>query len=611
MRAQSSDAQMITLQNFIFPEAAICTEHDLYYRSSGPVGYSQSRDEIQLGRGGLLTLDTYFNLLNIGKWHRNCELDGLFAEITGSGLVEIRIFQTFSTRSWEILHCEIVTLDPARPYCADLSHSAAHSPVQGLIYVEIRAMDDSGVTISGGRFATGTELAQWPELAVSITTFKREEQVRETVARLEGFLAAFEHGDHVRVQVVDNGDSADIPDSDRVRLIANPNYGGAGGFARGLIEAEHAGCSHCLFMDDDAAFHMENIARAYAFLALAKDPKTAVAGAMINNTHKWAMWENGAVFEGSCHPMFCGTDLRLRDALFAMENESTQAPPPTFYGGWWFFAFAIDQVRHHPFPFFVRGDDISFSLMNDFHICTLNGVVSFQDDFTEKESPQTLYLDLRNHLIHHLVSDKLNRSALGTAKIAIRFIMRSMLRFHYEAAAAQLLSWQDVMRGPQFFDENIDMAERRATIKAMMKTEIWQEVDSLNLTERRKKTLKSPGKRHRLGLWTLNGHLGLFSGRRWDRIVLGIGERGIVYPAFGASRITYLNTARDKGYTVTQSKRQFFSIGWQMTKTLWRFTRDFKALKQQYRGEYNDMTTKAYWEKTLKNERPNTTPILT
>jgi len=31
--------------------------------------------------------------------------------------------------------------------------------------------------------------------------------------------------------------------------------------------------------------------------------------------------------------------------------------------------------------------------------------VSFQEDFSEKESPQTLYLDLRNHLIHHLVVD--------------------------------------------------------------------------------------------------------------------------------------------------------------------------------------------------------------
>lgn len=599
---------MITLQNIIFPEPAICTEHDLYYRTSGEFGYSQGRGEIRLCSSARLTLDTYFNLLNIGKWHAHCTLDGLWAEITGSGLVEIRILQSFPTRSWEILYCEVVALDPAVPHLADLSHYTATSPVQGLIHVEIKALDDDGATVTGGRFVTNSQPQEWPELAVSITTFKREREVRETVSRLERFLAAFEHGDHVRVQVVDNGNSAEIPDSDRVRLIANPNYGGAGGFARGLLEAERAGCSHCLFMDDDASFHMENIARTYVFLALARDRRTAIAGAMINNTHKWALWENGAVFDGLCRPLHGGTDLRDRKAVFAMENESAQVQPPTFYGAWWFFAFAIDQVRHHPFPFFVRGDDISFSLMNDFNICTLNGIVSFQDSFAEKEGPQTLYLDLRNHMIHPMTSDHLNNSALQVARIPLWFIMRSLIRFHYDSARTLLLSWQDMMQGPQFFDDNIDMAERRAVIKTMIKTEAWRDVTPADRHERRRKTLKSRAQRRRIARWTLNGHLVPFSARRWDRIVLNIDDRGPAHPAFGAAQITHLNTAGDKCYTVTQSKREFFSICWQMTKTLWRFLRQYDDLKAAYRKGYDDRTSRAYWENALQDQAPSCDP---
>lgn len=589
---------MITLQKLTFPEPGICTEHDLYFRPRGEFGFSQSASEIWLNQGSQLVLDTYFNLLNIGKWHAGCTLDGLYLELTGHGRIELRAFQAIPGQSWEILACEVITMAPGVPYRADLSHYAERS-VRGLIYFEVKALDDGGATITGGRFATNTKLATPPRLAVSITTFKREDEVRRTVARLQSFLASYEFGENVHVQVVDNGQSAKITETGKVTPVDNPNYGGAGGFARGLLEAERGGFSHCLFMDDDASFHMENIARTYAFLALSKDPKNAVSGAMINNTHKWAMWENGAYFDGSCKPMFCGVDLRNRDAVFGMENESATLSPPTLYGGWWFFAFAIDQVKHHPFPFFVRGDDISFSLMNDFDITTLNGVVSFQDDFSEKESPQTLYLDLRNHLIHHMVSDKLARSPLGTAKIAIRFIMRSMLRFHYDSARAQLLSWHDVMEGPGFFDENIDMAARRATIKEMTQTEVWRDLTLEDKIERRKKTLKPHNKRHRLGIWTLNGHLVPFSTRRWDRIVLGIGERGIVFPAFGASRITYLNTAADKGYTVVQSKARFFAIAWQMTKTLWRFTRGYDALKQEYRDGYDAMTTRGYWQDKL------------
>ena len=259
----------------------------------------------------------------------------------------------------------------------------------------------------------------------------------------------------------------------------------------------------------------------------------------------------------------------------------------------------VAEVRHHPFPFFVRGDDISFSLMNDFRITTLNGVVSFQDDFSEKESAQTLYLDLRNHLIHHLLSDELARSPLGTAKVAIRFIMRSLLRFHYESARAQLLSWQDVMEGPGFFDANIDMAARRTTIKEMMQTEVWQDIDPRELSERRKKTLRPRPRLERLGKYTLNGHLVPFSARRWDRIVLNIGERGIVFPAFGAAQITYLNTTRDKGYTVRQSKREFFAICWEMTKTLFRFLRDFDRIKAAYRDGYGELASQEYWQEKL------------
>lgn len=591
---------MITLQNFIFPDPEICTEYDLYFRPAGDMGFSQHDGSMWLGQGSVVRLDTYFNLLNLGKWHAACTLDGLWAEIRGTGRVEIRVFQAIPDQSWEILHCEVVTLTPDAPHLADLSHYSERS-TKGLVYVEVKALDETGATLTGGRFATAqTSLpAPLPRLAVSITTFKREKQVRQTVARLEAFLNGFEFGDRIQVQVVDNGQSAGIAASDRVTPIANPNYGGAGGFARGLLEAEQSGFTHCLFMDDDASFHMENIARTYMFLALARDPKTAVAGAMINNTHKWAIWENGAWFDGSCHPLYCGTDLRNRDAVFGMEFETARKPRKTFYGGWWFFAFTIAEVEHHPFPFFVRGDDISFSLMNDFRISTLNGVVSFQDDFSEKESAQTLYLDLRNHLIHHLVSDDLARSPLGTAKIAIRFIMRSLLRFHYESARAQLLSWQDVMEGPDFFDENIDMAARRATIKEMMQTEAWQEIDPNELTERRKKTLKPRHRLERLGKYTLNGHFVPFSARRWDRIVLGIGERGIVFPAFGAAQITYLNTARDKGYTVRQSKREFFGLCWQMTRTLVRFLRAHDRIKSAYRDGYEELAAKDYWQKKL------------
>ncbi len=596
---------MITLQNFLAPEPGICTEQSLYHREHGAVGFSYGSGTYVIPRGSRLSFDTYFNLFNLDSW-RACQLDGLFLELCGQGEVELQITHTPTGRSPEIAQRAVVTLDADHPHLLDLSSflSKDHS---GVLTLALTAIGDQ-VQLHQARFATQSlpERAL-PSLTVSITTFKREAEVRNTVSRLDAFLETFAFGDQIRVQVVDNGQSAEIAASAKVTPFDNRNLGGAGGFARGLLEAEAAGDSHCLFMDDDASFHMENIARTYLFLALAKDPKTAVAGAMINTTNKWAIWENGAWFDGACRPLHGGVDLRKSNALMEMQHAVTDPKPETFYGGWWFFAFPIAHVRHHPFPFFVRGDDISFSLANDFAIQTLNGVVSFQDDFTEKESAQTLYLDLRNHILHHLVFDTLARSPLGTARVPLRFILRSLLRLHYSTAEAQLLAWRDVMSGPQFFDENIDMSARRAVIKEMSQDEAWQPAAHQPQEHRWRNIGRlSRAWRTRWGLLTLNGHLIPFWSKLGSRITLQIKDRGLVYHSLGAAQITYLNTARDKAYCQRHDKKRFFRIALEVLKTTWDFYRNFDSLKAAYRSGYDEMTQKSYWQKTLSPTAPDT-----
>ncbi|KIC15152.1 hypothetical protein [Leisingera sp. ANG-Vp] len=593
---------MFTLQNIITPEPGICTEHPLYYRADGEAGFSQSSARFTLPRGTRLCFDSYFNLFSLSAWNRACALETLFAEVTGSGRVEIRVLQALPGRALEAVYCEVAELDPQAPHLVDLS-ALAQPETEGLLHLELLALSKQA-ELHQARFAVAQMPQDLPRLAVSITTFRREAEVQTTVARLEDFLDGFAFAEQVKVQVVDNGQSAGIAPSRHVTPYDNPNLGGAGGFARGLLEAADGGFSHCLFMDDDASFHMENILRAYMLLALARDPGTALAGAMINTTKKWRMWEMGAWFDGSCRPLFNGTDLRDPQAVREMALEAAEEQPATLYGGWWFFAFPVAGAAHYPFPFFVRGDDISFSLANRFRIFTLNGVVSFQEDFAEKESPQTLYLDLRNHLIHHLVFDPLARSALGTARIAIRFMMRSMLRFKYESAEAQLLAWQDVMQGPGFFDENIDMNARRAAIKALIRDEAWQDAASLPEPGPARFS-RLPGRlRHYLGLFSLNGHLLPFWGLAGDRLLLDVDARGLVLPAFGGARLSYLNTAGTRGYTVRHSKARFFSLAWRMSCTLWCWQRRHQALKAAYRQGYGEMTTQSYWRRTLQRLMP-------
>lgn len=43
------------------------------------------------------------------------------------------------------------------------------------------------------------------------------------------------------ILVIDNGRTIEQKNTDRLRIIHNPNFGGSGGFARGLIEQVNQG----------------------------------------------------------------------------------------------------------------------------------------------------------------------------------------------------------------------------------------------------------------------------------------------------------------------------------------------------------------------------------
>ncbi len=590
----------IVLQTIAAPDPDICTEGALFARFGGAAHPSLSTGRIDLGPGGRVDLGTYFNLLNLGTWMRHCALDGLDLTLRGAGRVWLSIeLDVPKGATGAVLHQEIVELTEGGAR-VDLAHAlplCAAAGGAGIVTAHLRAVTPA--RLDGGSFGTrAPATAAPPRLAISITTFRREDAARRTAERIAAFLddpaRSGTLGARARVTLVDNGRTLPDPGLPRTRVIANPNLGGAGGFARGLAAAIDDGCTHCLFMDDDASFQMESLVRTDAFLTLARDAAAALAGAMISSARPWTMWENGSVFDRACRPLHMGTDLRRRSRAVRMELAASRAKPRGFYGGWWFFAFPLAAARRWPFPFFVRGDDISFSLANDFRTATLNGVVSFQDDFAAKESPTTLYLDMRNHLHHHLVQDGLEIGWRGTARIPLRFVARSLARFHYESAEAQLLAWEDVMRGPGFFAANADMTERRATLAAMTRAERMAPLPAPPPPDWHRPGLG--GWRLRAMLYTINGHLMPFFRLRAGAASVPIADRGMMHAAWGHDSITYLGPSRETGYTVAMDRRRFFGIVRRALGLAARWRRDYPALMAAHRAAYPAMTDRPFWQ---------------
>jgi len=583
------------LQSLAWPDPDLCSEQDLYLRTHGFAGVSLKQKKVTFEKGAHLQFDTYFNLFNAGKWYTHCGLKTVGLQIAGTGRIELTVFLAYPDRSWGRVVNEVVDLSAqtAQRFEINLEN---YVPEKGVLFFEIKTMSEGTLTWAG--WDTTQAPRRKPNLALSVTTFRREDAVAAAVARFRTFAAGSALKDHVHMIVVDNGRSAGIESDAYVTAVDNENLGGAGGFSRGLLTAKERGHSHCLFMDDDAATPMDAIERTWTFLAYARDPGTSVAGAMISTQHAWALWENGATFDGACRPLYGGTDLRDPKQVFAMEYASTPRNPHNFYGGWWYFAFPVDEVKHMPFPFFVRGDDVSFSLVHDFNIVTLPGVVSFQESFTEKDSPLTWYLDLRSHLAHHLSLPSMDIGKRGTTRIALWFWARTLILHHYETMAAVNLALEDVMRGPEFFAENADMATRRGQIGTMRKVEAWAAMPEPPAERKR----LNPHRRWTRGLMkiTLNGYLLPFFAHFGNQITLPSDARWNPREAWGAAQITYRSEATGKAYTVRHSKWAAFNESLKTFRLVRQFWKDYDTLKDRWQKAYPELTGTGFWHGALK-----------
>lgn len=578
------------LQSVIWPAPDLCTEHALYAHVSGG---KQHQDRRTFDMGDSANFDTYFNLFNLGKWRLHCGLSTLFLGLSGKGTFKLEIFLTrVNLPDKQILETEVT-----------LSHQGLtrfkipisdDTPAKALVHFRLTALTNAALTQAD--WQTPQAPLRIPVLALSITTFRREAAIKSTVARFENYIKTSRYRGRIRLIVVDNDASAGLASTPDIRFIVNPNLGGSGGFARGLLEARHSGATHCLFMDDDAKAHMGSVERTYQMLAYATDPATAIAGALADADDSGRLWENAAIFDGTCHGLDRGADLRDPVIVHQIELRTTNPEKPqNIYGGWWYFAFAIDQVKHLPFPYFVRGDDVSFSLAHNFNILTLNGVISFQDsNFANKESPLTQYLDLRSHLAHQLSLPVMDRGRWQVASVALRFSLLALFRLKYDSAAALNLAMADVLRGPEFFAENADMTTRRGQISDLTKTETWGPIKTIP-PERIRLNPQSPLTKALMAV-TLNGLLLPFFSRFGNHINMGVQDQTQRGSLWAAAQITYIDTSTNAAYTTMHSKRSALKEALKLlrhvTLILWRY----KRLKLDWQRGYDRLTTsQEFW----------------
>lgn len=589
------------LQQLVFPEPGSCDVPALYAKISGTGFYRAQEQSLQLQEGASADFFTYFNALSLAKWRTlRPDLD-LHFHASGAGTFLIRWRHHRSEEAVFVVAEEHVDLDSghhisALPWARDLN--------DGFLAPILICTSPRGQVKRAG-FATSCQPRRTVRLGLVITHFNRQEQVQAAAGRIsKALLSDPRYADRIQLTIVDNSRNLPGMESPAIRVIPNRNLGGSGGFARGLLELLRTeGSTHGLFMDDDASCPMESIRRTLHALEQADEERTAVAGAMLYEENPCFMHENGARFDGFCMALDHRLDLREPASLFILER-----PKPIGYGGWWFFAFPLQGLKHFPFPFFVRGDDSSFSMANDFSIQTLNGVCSWQEAFEEKISPTTWYLDTRYHLAHVLHGQMKGSSRLCRKQIS-RFLHQCLAAYLYESAEAVLLAVEDILSGPDLWTRDPEMAHRRASLQQLTAVERPQRLSTTDLSlgpaisKRRRK-------RNQLVMrLTLNGLLlprfllrekALFVAKSFSLDPLAV---------FGHASITHVSLSKQTGFTTHRDRWRHLRLLIRSAVLQWKLTLGFQKLSRSHQEAYRSLASRRFWEAQYPDARELGSPL--
>lgn len=207
-----------------------------------------------------------------------------------------------------------------------------------------------------------------PPVTVVMPTMRREQ---DAVIQAERF-ARMDCVD--RVLVVDQGGTLErLPAFTRlraaqpaIRLISQPNLGGSGGYARGMLEAADSPGHAVLFSDDDAVLPEESLRRMVTFQALCETP-TILGTPLFSSEQPDRLIAVSEAVRGGDFQWHATDGVRGPVELAGTTPEQwnfLRAPGKANYTGWWATLFPPGTAAELglPAPYFLKWDDAEYGL---------------------------------------------------------------------------------------------------------------------------------------------------------------------------------------------------------------------------------------------------------
>ena len=582
------------LQRLILPRDET-TEPLLYVRSQGDVSFAN--EKAMLVKGAEISFDTSFGVFAAGRWRRLTSVDCLSVTVHASGSGRIELVGVSSVARGVSLREKIVAsagISSSGKTTIEVPDFAKTSI--GTYFVRVSA-EQSDVVVSGGQWTTTTTAPREVRLSLSITTFNRQDYVKPTVAKVLQLVESVDSlRDRMRILVVDNARniSFDTAPNAPITVVQNPNLGGAGGFARGIIHLRDEGWStHVLLMDDDITLEPEALVRTFALFTFARDEKLCIHGAMLSEEQAWMQFEAGSKYRWrSLYPLRAiGREDDLRERKLALRDAREKK---FAYTAWWYTAFPISITRDNPLPVFVRGDDVAFGLMHTGkHSVTMNGVIVWHADFGLKNNPSSLFYEKRNFaIVDTLVFANHHWWHLARRFIALCF--RNLFSMRYASVEYMIRGVRAYLAGPEALmaTDHSALHDELRKVTEEKPGPLSAELAAVSITKPRPKAIRLVG--FALAIPLVGGYI-LPKILRRDVLKTAPIDSRAVGLATRYNRILYRHDRLPEGFLVERDSKRFFKLLREVCVVTKDIALNYRRLKREYKAAYPTLVSDASW----------------
>ena len=589
---------MTKIAKVIFPDMEkICTEDKLYFRVL--LGSAKNINEKLFLKGNTIaSFDTFFNCIAYGKLLKYTRVRDVSFNTIVQGHVKVRLFYNESINpefrntsdadsrlKTPVLlkEVEINTGDEVKE--VRLSVDITNLEGQGIMYAEIESITDS--TLFAAEYTTSQKVEREAKIGLVFCTFKRESYIKRNVERLsKRFKKDKELGNRFGIFVVDNGNTLKEEDVEGALLFPNPNTGGSGGFTRGMLEVKaREEYTHFLLMDDDLIFETEILAKILFWTEMVVNASRITIGAsMLFLDRPYMQHELGCLHPSyKTHSLCANYDLRDRnDILF---NEYEQKAD---YTGWWCCCMPIETIDRigKPLPFFIKIDDVEYSVRAQNEIILTNGIGVWHENFDDKYSSELEYYIMRNGCIYHTLHEKKNARKAIAKRLIARFA-KELVQYRYEIIDLVIWGFKDYLKGADFFT-SLDSEKNHMEIRSKnMKQYTKEELKSLGYDVDAKEWHEPQKDVGLASKVTLNGYFipKCFypKDEKNSFRLVNMNNKNLSY-YYKANVMVQYNPVTEKGFLTKINKGKLFSYGFRLLGLLIQFFFKYRKLAKGYKS---------------------------